>query len=208
MNAALRSKLRNLEQQRSTTSVKPAVVVKQRQKPPVRAPQTLSSPPLVVQKPQAKPAKAAPKKPQPTAEEKAARIAAGEAKNHAAQEAARVQRYAVLDEIIVAMRAKWPGLFGAGMPIRPLKKGIGPEVSAGLPQFSKRFVRLALSSFLYRLPVQAWYLLAVSEGGPRYGLDGQPTDEIVTEEERAAAAQQLAELEQKYPRLRRAATNA
>lgn len=141
-------------------------------------------------------------KPQPTAAEKAekaARAAANEAKIRVEQVEAKQRRRARNEEIIAAMREQWPMLFGHGTLIRPLQKGIGQAIAAGLPQFKPRHVCSALSVFLNRPTVRAEYLFQLTEGGPRYGLDGQASDEMITEGERETAVKQLRELEQRFP---------
>ena len=84
------------------------------------------------------------------------------------------------------LRALFPALFGR--EIKPIKLHIQQEIQARAPGL---FSRRALSAFLGRYTRSTAYLIAVSRGSQRFGLDGEASGEL-SEEHRDGARQELA----------------
>lgn len=90
------------------------------------------------------------------------------------------------DECAEALKQRFPALF-AGTP-KPLKLRIQADIQARAPG---AFTKAALSAFLRRHTGRHAYLTALTRGGPRFDLDGQPAGEV-SAEHRQAAADELA----------------
>lgn len=86
------------------------------------------------------------------------------------------------DDCAEAVKQRFPALFG-GAP-KPIKLRIQADIQAAAPGV---FTRSALSAFLRRHTGRTAYLGALARGGPRYGLDGEPSGEVSDEHPRAAA---------------------
>lgn len=167
----------------------PVTIVKKR-KPTVR---TFASTPApeVKAKPQPTPAK-----PQPTAEEKAAKLAAHHERMKAEQHAAKLKRREDNNRLLAAMGELWPAIFAPDAPTVPLKIGVDKDLIAALcPYESPTKVKRVLGLYLHGL-IKKRYLKALSAGGPRYDLDGQECG-LVTEEEQERARVELAEMKGK-----------
>jgi sRNA-binding protein len=80
-----------------------------------------------------------------------------------------------------ALKQRFPALFG-GAP-KPIKLRIQADIQAAAPGV---FTRSALSAFLRRHTGRTAYLVALARGGPRFGLDGEPSGEVSDEHRRAA----------------------
>jgi sRNA-binding protein len=92
--------------------------------------------------------------------------------------------------LIRLFRKLWPAVFGrpplnplAGRsPLKPLAIGIHRDIGEALPVLEPERIAAALRHHCRQTP----YLVALSRGGPRYGLDGQPRGEVTAEEARSA----------------------
>lgn len=80
------------------------------------------------------------------------------------------------------LKQRFPAVF-AGAP-KPLKLRIQADIQARAPG---EFTKAALSAFLRRHTGRHGYLLALTRGGPRLDLDGEPAGEVSAEHRQAAA---------------------
>ena len=121
-------------------------------------------------------------KPEPTPEERAV--------ERALWEQHRLEKRQKVRDVLTLMQSRWPALFPeSDAEVRyPWKIGLRHEiypvvVQAGIP-CGKAIVSHAFERWMSRH--SAAYRALLAQGGPRYGLEGQPCGEI-TEKEREAA---------------------
>jgi sRNA-binding protein len=103
-------------------------------------------------------------------------------------------RNAILDALCLTM----PDVFyRRGRRPIPLAVGIRDalcraeytQILASITGLSAKRLRAGAISFaLGKYTSATWYLAAVAEGGPRYGLDGQPVDYVTDHERKGAKA--------------------
>jgi sRNA-binding protein len=99
--------------------------------------------------------------------------------------ARRAARRAALQAVLTELRARWPQTFAPHpQPVRPLATGIGKVIAAQLPQVSRRLVHQAIA--FWQRQRKTAYLEALSAGGPRYDLEGQPQGEVTPEQQQRA----------------------
>jgi ProP effector len=83
------------------------------------------------------------------------------------------------------LKERFPALFGAA---KPMKLRIQLDIQAQAPG---EFTKQDLSAFFRRYTMSHAYLVAMSRGTQRYGLDGTPAGEL-SEEHRRLASEELA----------------
>jgi sRNA-binding protein len=86
-----------------------------------------------------------------------------------------------LAECSQALKDRFPALFGG--PAKPLKLRIQADIQARAPGV---FNRKSLSVFLHRHTTSTGYLIALTQSGQRFDLDGEPAGEVSEEHQRVA----------------------
>lgn len=102
--------------------------------------------------------------------------------------ARRAERSVAIQAVLTELIARWPQTFSLHpQPVRPLATGMGKVIAAQLPQVSKTLVHQAIA--FWQRQRKTPYLRALSAGGPRYDLDGQPQGEVTPEQQERARAE-------------------
>ena len=88
-------------------------------------------------------------------------------------------------EILDILRTRWPQTFPRDFrEVKPWAIGIAKDVAKLLPDYPPLSVKDAIS--IYRLLATMPYCRALLQGGPRYGLDGNPCGEVTAEDQERA----------------------